>query len=655
MSKRLRAASLTATPVAYATLETAREEEGGVVFDALFVGIAIDRAPKEAKGAAPPKSCILVPLNIHTLPHPAPAVTVNGQATPVYTRATGDSEAIAIRVKQRRKKGEARVYLPLDDASAIIVANGVPLRVGMYANAGQKEEDAFPPPLSLVKVFNLCGVDRAATADYPNGGCLKNMSALSRTGFNAINALPVTDRVPACLAFARQSLPQVAALADARKFTDKELRARNLTVPVALLSVNRAWAVDTTIGAPLETPAVLPERALPEGDAIDKGLIVGVRSVGSLVRVPDGNMKPEHLRLELTLAVTQKQAPRADAHFALKNFTLWPENFVTLGIVYPRFVDRVLRHNPIPFYALYDTNVEKTVASTQNFEALETRVGCEDGILTGYFLQDSVLWRLAEYLERCCPPVTAQFVRQRYGNRDTCKAVMPADYKTIMANEKMKMVKNPYAEEDALKSHGILAFDEGSKDLPEGDASVRYYALPAFALPLALPRAPRADLGAPGDTAEDLPPAVNLTPADGDSYVLACMPGKPVKLDDWLQPPGEATTVRVPYWFFFAVSDKARLTAAAAVYKPAHAPVTCPATADEASKLPATRLQLATQLLTGHVQLPAPVAASAPPEDDAVEPPAKRARLEQHDADLSVGDIESMQEDDYDGDDEDDA
>lgn len=621
------ASSSSSEPVEYGSVSSVQAKPSAITVDGMFVR---EVPPKGPVADDKPKLVLVLPLGVHMLPAKAPEVEVCDPANdlqsydpprymPIYERATADGSAVRVLVRQVTM-GRKVPSKYMAEPSPTLLTNGVEVLASMFTNRGVTVPKE---PFSFVRIFNFqltCGVAKRGSDSF------RNVDALDTSAFAALNAAPAWLRLTLGFNFTRQHLPQFLPLAtQLRGWTNKDLRTRTdlpmapLPLPMFAVGVNDEWQYGQTAGG--QTVPVLPEVGVP-AEPPSAFMITEVHSVGGgLFYKGDGSQTKDQARLSFSLRLTQTAAPRSTHSTAgmrdkmlLSNLTLWGEHFKYLGLAYPPHIETFLRYNKVPFNGLVHLDVAKTFAEDKNSRGPEERKGWEDGIARCEWVLPPA-WQTPEYLERRGIPVTRALVRARFGNKDAVRPPieqLPADYKTLMETLKME---NPYAAEDALATLGLVTFDQAMQELPDADdTSVRYYCAPAFPMAEPLPMAPRADGFLPTEPAASLPLAVNLTPEEGDAFVLrqlkAANPAFPEPTDKaFMAACYQKDVFKTPYFFFFAVRPK-RVSLAAAT--PAFALTAPVLDTSEASKgLPHSTEELLTRLLTP-ATVPAAVVPAAP-------------------------------------------
>lgn len=411
-------------------------------------------------------------------------------------------------------------------------------------------------------------------------------------------------------------------------------------IPMLAFSANRAYKLNDLKGAKLRRKTVVPEIApLPMmGDESSLVVRTTLEHIKPDIFKPGttvGSMKiPDKMALSANFAVHVYDMKAPDPTVPVFA-QYYPDVFVMAGsmvnfpVAFPEFIQQVLRLHPIPFHVVAEANLATTLE--------DPMLDMPDKDFPGGIVHTNTFLFHAEtagYLRRQGIPCSRKLLLQRYGRDygsiDT--AVGDKKYADALRSQRATVFDKWLPKDDSsidaeslLMSVGCAGFD-GPKILsfPKEDAvGISYYALNLFEFSEAPPTEEKKGL---------LRPAVKLTPAEGDAFLLKNLPRPPNAPADWVQ----KALGGMPYYLFFAVRDEQPINPAVMedittklrdMMFPAEGPL------PGADKLPATVGDLRRRITQELLGLPADSAPPAaqgvkrPREEEEEEPVAKRPRL----------------------------
>jgi hypothetical protein len=538
---------------------------------------------------------IIIPFNIKAIAREGAVLmtTENGDKVPLYSPSTEDGAAVKYNVLPIRGEpapGQKKRPVTFQKLDPNVLYPGTTFAEGCAAALSEWKNTAAakpPVPFTLVKVYN-------ATLSYyknklGNDTMSMNADSLQSEPFAEFNALPLSVRLPFLFSPNRQSMPAVADFlplapklrsdfvaggavissdADstvARKAKAAYMRALmgNL-VPYALFSANSPYELGTfknsqeafTI-APLDFAKLLDEKPTRE-------FATNVALVGKTLFRPATDPQKDKDKLEFDAdficsiyddgALTHRQYFPGCKVFA--------SAFADFPVYYPSWIQQLFDLHPIPFHVLLGANISETLEDDRNGRADPYY---PQGLMSSQVQAFEI--EFGRHLERQGIPCTRSLLVKRYGNETPKISVLPsspiAEELERFATQRKKVFEKSKNEgalpqesvEELLYRDGIAGFDTMQMRVlpPADDANVVYYAINLFPLVTQPPRAKLPDPREPGFDAEFLTEAVNLTPEDGDKFILSSLPKTPTDTRDaWLQKrPGP---LGVPYYLFFAVN-----------------------------------------------------------------------------------------------------
>jgi hypothetical protein len=528
----------------------------------------------------------ILPVNIPELARkPAPMVELHnepaGTMLPMYVPASADGKAIALTVEG--KKGDAPERqrrpvhfsrLPTDKVQPkAILSTREPVLVTEKITQRSRPLE----PFTLVKVNNAFLEHWTKKDDASKEGVSISCDLVQPEAFADFNGMPVGWRIAQIFRLDTPELMDVSEVSsfattfrnafaaggsDAkalRKAKTEYIQARfGALVPVALLSANRPYQLDVLKTASLLDEQVLPEfRPLPMVDSpqLLRTSVMLVKpdifrpTTGDRTKVPD----------QLTLAAS------FSAHVYSENARdpskpvfaqYYPEVTMMAGflahfpVAFPELVHRLFQTHPVPFHTL----AEVSLAGTLDEGTIDSP---DQAYLQGYVRTRTLAFfaELARYLQRYAIPCTRDFVKRRYEGEwaaiDTPNG-NPKYVETLKLQRESalgKWMPKEAASMDVLLDRDGCACLDGPKALrlpPADETGVSYYALNLFEFSEAPPKLKKEDK-------EFLLPAVDLTPATGDAWILKTFPRPPASAVDWLQ----KNPTGMPFYLFFAVRDAA--------------------------------------------------------------------------------------------------
>lgn len=557
-------------------------KEGTVTFDAVFIKAIKESAYTSGKSV----SLIVVPFGVgetflRDYPQDVPHITIPAgpgetapQRKPLIEPVSADGQAVRVLYKllktaateEKSKKKKTVKFVPVAGArdfnSSSIIANAAPMLVSLFVASGQNFEP--PAPGTIVRVIDFClGTD--ATGER----CYMNIDGISTKHHADLNQLSETDRLAAVFPAEKQTLASLATLLPLRDVMarvsenglDRNVfnKARNQAardagapvVPFVRAEQVQAWTLGDAPLDPFSAPPLLPIRGFPADPEKGGVFLYSLENSRSIYLVDDKNVKK--MRLEMNfLAVSEGK------RMCLHQATVWPRSFATLGITYPTFIEAFLRQHPVPFQLFYGIDFAQTLMIPDNQPGQRPNA-FPDGIVKPDV--QMLLFRTEEYAERQGIPVPLSLVRARFGLREGNPSLKPRYHedkppassvaiKDFFSLPENLRLENSYGTMKTFDETGFAALDCGEFELPtEATDDVVFYALSSIPLNGDIRRAPRADPFV-DDPAEDLPLAVDMTPAEGEMLIVKNCPNEklPTDLRAWTVDNGRGP---VPRFFFF--------------------------------------------------------------------------------------------------------
>ena len=576
------------------------EKSGCVSFDAIFIEELLDpsKPKKPTKNKTVSRCLALVPFNIQRLSNQAPGdiptVTPQGSkdSVPIYVPITRDGAGIAMSILHHQPNAAVAGtrtqinYIPLvpgtKEYNLGIVADGHQIAPSCFIPCNR----VLPPPFTVIRVFNF------QLKRVPDGKVFVNISGFDAAPHAALNALPVGERIAAVMPATRQLFPLLEPFmpfkklmreqVDENQVSDKKellKKRRGLLfeygappLPMVRASINQRWVLGQT--APdFEAPDLLPQH----GKSRDGGGLVLIPSwVSERVFTPSEKKegspatKPS-ARLSFNLMAARTGDVKR--YVVLTNVTLWDRTLAQFGISQGVLLDAFLYRHPVPMQLVLGTKLEESLFKEANSTPVAERVFAEkDGVIVPGV--HGAVVQLAEYAQRRLIPVTKALVGARFKLSSSKKDGKILPTVVEQPDDRLDTLTLP----NMFTTFGYECLDVGGRPVPvEGDDDgaaeeeeqeeeggedkvvitheVRYYAAPLFSLPNPLPMGPRADPFMPEFDAAQLPPAVTLSPAEGDVFLAQSFPsGKlPTTKDGWMQP-AERGKQALPYFLFFQVA-----------------------------------------------------------------------------------------------------
>jgi hypothetical protein len=541
----------------------------------------------------------ILPVNIPKLARkPAPVVPLADDPTtlvPMYGPGSADGQSIVFKVAgAKAPKGSTGPKwlfsrLPTDKLlpNAVLSTREIAMISERKSSADQRAKPL--EPFTLVQVNNAVFEKWTGKKDATKQGYSLSCESLQPDMFPDFNEQPLEWRIAQILRLDVGSgflkLDEVRALAESYRDDmatvtgdSKEVRNKKRSymtqrygnlIPIVALSANRPYKLGDLKGAKLRRKSVVPE-LVP--------LSMGTES-SAVVRTSLEHVKPDIFRPGTTtgaMKIPDKMA--LSANFAVHVYDMkaedptvpvhaqyYPEVFTMAGsmvnfpIAYPEFIHQAFKLHPIPFQIIAEVNLAATLEDqTLDMPDKDTPNGAVHTRTLIFHAE------VARYLRRQGIPCTRKFLLQRYG-RDyaSIETSIGGDKKFAEAlrGQRATVFENWLPKDDSavdvdslLASVGCACFD-GPKILtfPKEDApGVSYFALNLFEFAEPPPTA------AIDDAHPLLRPAVHLTPAEGDAFLLKNLPRQPTAPVDWVQ----KAPAGMPYYLFFAVADEQVLTQA---------------------------------------------------------------------------------------------
>lgn len=557
-----------------------QEEEGTITFDAISLGHASKEQSFVTSNHSHYSYLRFLPLSIDKLVRDGPSqvLLADKETCPVFSVPTADGVTIQLNATSSQtgetkanSKRKIVAFNRLTDRvqrNAGIISNNHVIVAKIFWPGSGPSSVNVPPAGSVVRVINM------GLKTY-NGKTGLVFSGLDASVHSALNRLPHSTRMRAIWPMAAQfGMPDIHGLMPYKQLAKNALGTANMSekerqkeleiqvqaagcppVPVTCLSVVQKWSLNTPSDGKVSAAEALlciPSVSDDDKDPVVAAYIKSVVGSGSgtvyLPKADDKSSAKLSLKFCLSVEQTDKRDPTKQLVYSILDLIIYADRMCQLGLAYPPYLDALLRHNPIPFDVILSPNVAKTVRIADNEPVVSDR---ENAYCDGVIVPDvyHIEWRTVEYLVRRGVPVTKDFLLARYGSKDN--VIRPVSHPDYDALTSQLGLVNPFNQSGdklraAYERYRMTSLDEGLHELSDNSLGPLYFALPGEELDCDIPMAHRADPFST-ESAEDLPLAVNLTPEEGDKFIIECFGRKPpTGPESWFKN-------KVPRWFFFEV------------------------------------------------------------------------------------------------------
>lgn len=380
-------------------------KEGGITFDAIYLGVRETNKDKAGGAAAASASgnskqkyyTRLVPINIQSLTSPdaiIPRVRIGDTDVPVYTVTTTDGNTITLNVAYERQAeklpGSAKhkvIFSEINNtivSTSVTIANYHMIGISTFSDALVQQR---VPPLTVVRVYNAM-VNIYKGSYYLNADAIHVESSLNKGDVNSTLrhfysqlSQPGLPGLAPLLAYSSvvngvTGISNMTIKEVAKHHRENIRKVGQLPMPVVSVPVVQRWVLGQAEANPEEPETLLNAATYPNAksnqDDDDRVVVAFIISaMGNSIdskQIFTVNTDKQSCMMSFNLRVLQPNPRDRSKHvyYRVNDLRIYSDHFGGLGYSYPPIINNLLRCNPIPCDLIFTPNLIETIGNASN-------------------------------------------------------------------------------------------------------------------------------------------------------------------------------------------------------------------------------------------------------------------------------------------------